>query len=199
MDVLQTLVAMVDYSVRFLILNPDKGQAAPNVTISATADGLPVVDGVELDRGDGTYVGSEPLLINEFVFANIGQSDPGQGVVNTIFVTVATRAEVFKTNNPFFIFCNLAGTTTPSGTLALTDRGGSGATGVFGSAVDWTQGTVSINFQSYGDNCIELNFDGAAANSVASKQYSFSFELTNPLTSQEGPSPIIIAVFFRFR
>ena len=118
-----------------------------------------------------------------FTTKAIGQSNPAAGASNTITVTVVSDTALLATGGSVVTVSGLNGAVASS-TVTLVDAGDDGET-IFSDGTTqgkgaWSSGTLTLT----------VNSGGAL---VASTNYTFRFQITNPATAQLSPAISIAA------
>jgi hypothetical protein len=115
-----------------------------------------------------------PLLVADFTQKFISQSTPNQAHINTLSLTIATRASLFSrpTYKTKISISGLRGSVTPSAELPIHGSGSS----VFGETGDWT------NSVSGGKLVLTVKVD-----TVAKYAYVVKINVTNPSHGQDSP------------
>ena len=179
-----TLLMYNNYKFAFSFTNPDFGQDARNVSISGsgTATFVPeLMHNSQLVNGNAA-----PLLIADFTQRFISQSTPNQAQLNTISITIATRASLLALDHSrpvvseraasVVVISGLLGSRTASATIPITGSG----TAVFGSTAVWS-----------GDDLGGKLSLTVLADTVAKVPYIVQMNLTNPSAAAGQESPPI--------
>lgn len=181
MAIASQLFANASYTFAFQLQHPTTGQDSPNITISVQDAYYGEVITRAMTKGLGNRA---PLLANDFRTLSIAQSDPSADANNVISVTLSTRAALEQSGEDFQIYiCGLKGSTTATtSVLALSAQHS-----LFGSAAHWENGDWGPNnyVDVVGTHCLVLDTE---EDSVAGREYAFSFTLRNQLTPQAAPT-----------
>jgi hypothetical protein len=183
-----TLAAGQNYTVCFLLSNPNFGQDSPAISIEVQAlvqgaDNSSSISKRLIGKDSGNLA---PLLIADFLNVTLGQSTTSQGATNTITATLIPRIALYST--AVITLSGLSKAIVDVGEIALADASYDSSCGqssschlYFASASGGTAGNGmwlgSGNLTLYVVNIINPN-----------TMVKFSFSVTNPTAGQYSPA-----------
>ena len=190
MQVAADTMAGRDYVIAFNLLQ--KASADPDgvTEMRATSSGIMATDGLVTDLPPSQGP-ARPLRVNSLLFHRkyISQSSPFPCDNNTISVTLSTGSDsLFQICDPNVTISGLTGSLTPDLAALPLMFANMTATGAsHGTSGAWTQSGTLI---------FRLPF---ASGEKSRSQWSLSFELVNPKTQTDPPSPTVAAEFMDYK
>ena len=172
--VLSDSVAADTYIFSFRIMNPSDGQNSTAIDIVSTGTQSSVTS---MDKAEGNLA---PMLVADFIVRSCGQSDASQGAMNTITITLRTRASLLP--GTWVTISGLTGSVVPDSTsIAVTTiKSPSPSASHFRGQGSWTRmdGLMRLYVQEP---------------TQPREDYVLSFSLRNPYVGQASPEPMSIS------
>ena len=187
------------YTVEFQLTNAPNGQSSPQVLVET--NGTVIIGTTEVISAVGNKA---PMLVADFLVKKIGQNDSSQTALNTISVTIATRAQLITGSNitisgftqgvysllPVLPLFGMSSMVMPGETQSGNANASPTATSSVSSTIapvttplSWVSGRWN---QAKAWIVVTIDHDVDPGN-----LYTFSFHVTNPGSIQKSP-PIYI-------